>query len=1575
MGIGDFISDITPDSMENAVEDGVEWVGDKVEGAGNWTADRLDDVGWESGADWVREQSRSVANRMGAEVDEMDLGQTEDKTKLIYGSAEKIRSTAEKLRGFQSAFDNAGEGLRGLDSSQLKGEAAEALRKAVSTQPPKWFTGADACEKAAAALEAFAGTVTWAQGQAQTAIDKWKEGVKASEEAADAHRKKIDDFNAAVDRHNADPDKYPAGSLPPRPSPTFTDPGKKLMQDAQDILADARKQRNTAAETARSAVRAARDTAPEKPTYAEQALSGLQEMQIMGDHVGGGIIKGTAGLLNFVRGVNPLDPYNITHPAEYTTNLNNLAAGLVLAANDPVGTGKQMVSDFMKDPAEGFGRLIPDLALTAATGGGGAAVKGIRVADELADAAAAGRHADPPSVRPRDPDGPACRPADSTPCVGEPIDVATGAMLMTQTDVTLPADGLPLVFRRTHLSSFRAGLLFGPTWMSTLDECLQVDDEGVVLAAADGMRLTFPVPSAGAPTTPIGGERWSLTWDGHPDGIMTVTDPVSGIVRTFGGPGVPAPGVGALRLPLREMSDRNGGTVTVDRDDRGMPTALCHSGGYWLAVDRHEHLITALRLLDAPPSPYDRHKPDAAPGTVVVRYGYDLRGRLVEVVNSSGKPLRFAYDDEDRIDSWTDRNGTTFTYVYDDEGRVTRTEGSDGFQSGTLTYDNDSRVTTYTNSLGRTSVHRYDERGHVIEETDPLGNVTRTVRDRLGRAVEVTDPLGRTTSYTFDDVGRMTGINMPDGSSARSVLNELGLPLEVEEPNGGVWRHTFDDRGNLLSTIDPLGACTRYTYDDTGRLRSVVDALGGARHVTPNAAGLPVAVTDERGRTTTVRRDTFGRPVEITDPLGRTTRLGWTVEGLPAWRQNPDGGRETWVWDGEGNPLSHTDLNGATTRHTFTHFDTPTTRVSPDGSTTAFVHDTELRLARVTDPRGLTWSYDYDPAGRLVSETDFNGRTVRYVHDAAGSLVSRTNGAGQTVHYIRDTMGRVVTRHAADGTELTRYTYDAAGRLVRASEGHSEVVLSYDELGRILSESVDGRTTSYAYDALGRRTKRVTPSGLTTWWLYDETGRPVELRSEAGTLTFAYDEAGQEVTRRLDSEIALSQSWDEAGRLTSQTLNHTPADASRQLLQHRSYRYRPDDRLTEIRDLTSGTRRFGLDPGGRPISVQAAGWAESYAYDASGSLTEASAPGHASPGSRVLEGTLLRRAGRTSYEYDGQCRLVARVRRLLNGQRRQWRYSWDEDDRLTEVVSPDGAVWRYSYDALGRRTAKYRVDEKASGDERVVFAWDGTVLAEQRTEDGEVTTWEYEPGTHRPLAQLNHRPLVREPGRSALSQLDGSTDGPPLLHAVITDPLGTPTELVSPAGELVWQMRTTLWGAAVPSFSDTVECPLRFPGQYADEESGLHHNYFRLYDPETGHYTAPDPLGLAAGPNPHRYVLDPLTWADPYGLAPCRTRPRLETGNLKEGWEHIEARHITGTHPSTKHSDMLPPTTTREQVERAARELVDGGMRVSDPEKRIQTYERHLTVNGMHATFRVSVDSHDGNRVITFHPVGKSWTP
>ncbi|NKI92718.1 RHS repeat-associated core domain-containing protein [Rhizobacter sp. SG703] len=60
---------------------------------------------------------------------------------------------------------------------------------------------------------------------------------------------------------------------------------------------------------------------------------------------------------------------------------------------------------------------------------------------------------------------------------------------------------------------------------------------------------------------------------------------------------------------------------------------------------------------------------------------------------------------------------------------------------------------------------------------------------------------------------------------------------------------------------------------------------------------------------------------------------------------------------------------------------------------------------------------------------------------------------------------------------------------------------------------------------------------------------------------------------------------------------------------------------------------------------------------------------------------------------------------------------------------------------------------------------------------------------------------------------------------------------------------------------------LRFPGQYADAESGLWYNYFRSYDPSRGGYPQPDPTGLAGGINPYLYVAgNPLRYVDPLGL-------------------------------------------------------------------------------------------------------------
>ncbi|MFJ8076692.1 putative T7SS-secreted protein [Streptomyces sp. NPDC096176] len=300
--------DFTPDFIEEAGEDLVEGIGEGAEWLGDKTADLAEEVGWDSGADWIRDKSRSLANTMGADVAEMELDQTEDPKKIIYGSVSKIRANAEHLGDFRTNFDKVGKGIKGLDPSAIKGETAAAFADSVAKEPPRWFKAADAFEEAQGALSRFADTVEWAQGRAQEAINDYKAAKKASDDARAAYNKKVDEYNNAVTAQKDD--------LPPRPS-GFTDPGEAGIKAAYDKVIEARKQRNEAAATARSAIAAARDAAPPKPSYAEQAGDGFQAMAIDATHLVGGVVKGTAGLVNFVRSVNPTDPYNLTHPAEY----------------------------------------------------------------------------------------------------------------------------------------------------------------------------------------------------------------------------------------------------------------------------------------------------------------------------------------------------------------------------------------------------------------------------------------------------------------------------------------------------------------------------------------------------------------------------------------------------------------------------------------------------------------------------------------------------------------------------------------------------------------------------------------------------------------------------------------------------------------------------------------------------------------------------------------------------------------------------------------------------------------------------------------------------------------------------------------------------------------------------------------------------------------------------------------------------------------------------------------------------------------------------------------------------------
>ncbi|MNM87199.1 putative deoxyribonuclease RhsC [compost metagenome] len=225
----------------------------------------------------------------------------------------------------------------------------------------------------------------------------------------------------------------------------------------------------------------------------------------------------------------------------------------------------------------------------------------------------------------------------------------------------------------------------------------------------------------------------------------------------------------------------------------------------------------------------------------------------------------------------------------------------------------------------------------------------------------------------------------------------------------------------------------------------------------------------------------------------------------------------------------------------------------------------------------------------------------------------------------------------------------------------------------------------------------------------------------------------------------------------------------------------------------------------------------------------------------MLQGNRLRRRYDSHYDYDAFGNLI-RERRGMPSKITE--YTYDSQHRLIGISTPDGKSVSYRYDAFGRRIGK-TVDGQTTQ-----FFWQGDQLI---AESGprHYRSYVYEPGSFRPLALVDGK---------------GRTDACPFYYQL--DHLGTPQELTSYGGAIVWSAKYTAHGKlreVSHGEGERLEQPLRFQGQYFDAESGLHYNRHRYYHPDIGRYLTPDPVKLAGGLNPYRYTRNPTGWVDPLG--------------------------------------------------------------------------------------------------------------
>ena len=203
-----------------------------------------------------------------------------------------------------------------------------------------------------------------------------------------------------------------------------------------------------------------------------------------------------------------------------------------------------------------------------------------------------------------------------------------------------------------------------------------------------------------------------------------------------------------------------------------------------------------------------------------------------------------------------------------------------------------------------------------------------------------------------------------------------------------------------------------------------------------------------------------------------------------------------------------------------------------------------------------------------------------------------------------------------------------------------------------------------------------------------------------------------------------------------------------------------------------------------------------------------------------------------------------------DGEIQHYRYNADNQPTDAEIHRPgqNAVLYRYRYDPMGRRIAKVHPD----GNE-IQYLWDGSRLLQEYHKDRTYTYVYTEDRNYEPLAQI--------------TTYNGSDKAREILY-YHNDQIGIPREMTDEEGNIVWSGDYSGWGKLTQEgrLKLDIHQPFRLQNQYYDEETGLHYNFFRYYDPEIGRFTQQDPIRLKGGTNFYNFAASTTNSVDVLGL-------------------------------------------------------------------------------------------------------------
>ncbi|WP_226858241.1 RHS repeat-associated core domain-containing protein [Diaphorobacter aerolatus] len=567
---------------------------------------------------------------------------------------------------------------------------------------------------------------------------------------------------------------------------------------------------------------------------------------------------------------------------------------------------------------------------------------------------------------------------------------------------------------------------------------------------------------------------------------------------------------------------------------------------------------------------------------------------------------------------------------------------------------------------------------------------------------------------------------------------------------------------------------------------------------------------------------------------------------------------------------------------------------------TRYAYDVRGRLTEAINDGGSRTTLAYDLLSQVVEEARTGqglAHRLQHQYDALGNRTQTALPDGRRINWLYYGSGHLHQINI-DGRIISDMERDGLHREIRRTQGQLQSRYGYDAVGRLTAQATWHASPSDG-DALNAGAARPGAWQALGDEIDPQAGAQRSIPAEALVLgrRYQYDLAGNLQTIHDSRNGATQYRYDRIGRILAamqpqldERFAFDPAHnmlpvSGRQGEAGGSNGFIKDNRLEVFED-----KRFSYDTHGNLIEKKIGKHTVMrFEWDVEHQLQSAKVTKAAHTGKPVQT--------QTNYRYDAFGRRLEK-----QGIFASTLFEWDGNRLLAEQKGSQQTLYLYEADSFAP-LAQVCVEDRASAQENPAEL---RAIQSGALNEGDEADWQ--PRQTRQAFEEDMRNALRvtagQTGQSRPAAMAANDEkeahdpsGLPVPQAdkVVrledwkvryyhNDHLGTPRELSGEQGNALWSATYQAWGNTLrvvqerateivqyraDPLDERVEQNLRFQGQYFDEETGLHYNRFRYYDPDVGRFVSQDPIGLLGAQNLYIYPTNPTGWIDPLGLVGC----------------------------------------------------------------------------------------------------------